>query len=162
MPRSQLPKPFPRRHKVEWQFKLNGVENPINNPLWASFPKWKNLQDLSNMLLDNGLIQSLSLLIGNPVLLRGKTGRASINVMQMVKESESKSCSLIGGRSWWKCFLCHKMYRSSRSREARHCNNLESRRDSTTKRNLIEKVSHWRRWTSWDKAWYCSGGSSEC
>lgn len=44
----------------------------------------------------------------------------------------SKSCSLIGGRSERKCFPSHKVCRSNWSVEARHCNDLESKRNSTT------------------------------
>lgn len=40
VPGSQLLKPFPQRHKVEWQFKLSeGVDNLVDHPHRASFPK---------------------------------------------------------------------------------------------------------------------------
>lgn len=89
VPTSKLPKPFPRMCKVEWQFELSeGVKNSVNHPHWAPFPKWENLQDLSNKLLDDKLIQSLSSLMGNLVLSRGKTEQEIVNVKQTTEESQ--------------------------------------------------------------------------
>lgn len=63
----------------------------------------------------------------------------------------SKSCILIGERSRGKCFLSHKVYKSNWLREARHCNDLESRRDKTTRKefgreSVGQRAMNIRRW----------------